>query len=491
MEPEQLAMEQAVPDHHPPSGPYQPLPFVPALFYTVPHAWLADVREPADLDTRHLLLAMNNGADALVVFPPDRNEAYWTRANPDGLPNVVSHPTYLRYRRALIADGRLQVLAEPFAPRQVYVLADWPHFAGAGRCYVPRAYIEHRWPAWLGQGQWAPRAALLALLDKLAAEQVAVAAGPRGPLEVSAHVKELGRRAVTILPAARSTDSMGSGLVVLADLGLVTEIARTRGNRSYRLRTDAFDHPPAWPLAEIAARCALDMTADRPWLELIQAFLRHNCWPVTHCTDVWAAIRRYAPDTVTHDDAQAIGHLLAQRAGRPGVSRKALHPRLVLKDYLAQQRRPWRYGCEFSVPLAAGASSEPGLWLPVAQPANLDATQLVVRPTWEGRLSREAVLAFLAGTRWFIRQPTARYVERVIELPPSLRPDRQTLSDGLILVGNHLHTALDYALPFRVTVEPAQAQPRLQLHCQFRVLLGRTGAVERQIFSGQGVGVSV
>ena len=50
---------------------------------------------------------MNNGTDDLVAFPPERNEAYWTRANPEGLPNLVSHPTYLRYLRALIAGGKL------------------------------------------------------------------------------------------------------------------------------------------------------------------------------------------------------------------------------------------------------------------------------------------------------------------------------------------------------------------------------------------------
>jgi hypothetical protein len=460
-------------------GPYQPLPFAPALFYAVPHEWLADVRETGDLDTRQLLLAMNNGLDALVVFPPDRNEAYWTRAHSEGLPNVVSHPTYQRYLRALIADGRLQVADEKATTSQVYVLTGWSSFVGAGCFFVPRAYIEHRWPAWLGQSQWAPRAALLAFLAKMTAEKAGVLTAVGQPLEVTAYVKELRQNAQKLLPVASVADKVGSGMTMLADLGLVSEVARSRSNRCYRLRSDAFDRPPAWPLAEIAARCELDLARDEPWVALIQAFLRHNFWPITRSMEVWTAIRHYAPDAVTHDQARAIERLLAQRAARGRVSRAATHPRTVLKDYVALLRRPWCYGPAFRLPLTPGASSEPGMWLPVTSPANIDTTQLVVRPSWVGRLRHDDVLALLQGTRWFLRQPAARYVEQLIELPLPLRPDHRAFMDGVFLEGNHMHTALDYAVPFRVVVEPSKPQPQLTLHCQFRVLLGRTAAVER------------
>lgn len=461
-------------------GPYQPLPFTPALFYAVPRQWLADVRETGDLDTRQLLLAMNNGLDALVVFPPDRNEAYWTRTHSKGLPNVVSHPTYQRYVRALLTDGRLQVADEQATTNQVYILTGWPRFDGTGRFFVPRAYIERRWPVWLGQSQWAPRATLLAFLAKMTAEKTGTLIAVGQSLEVTAFVKELRQHAQNLFPVAGVADKVGSGMTLLADLGLVSEIAHSRFNRCYRLRSDAFDRPPTWPLAEIAARCGLDLAQDEPWVILIQAFLRYNFWPITRSAEIWAAIRRYAPDAVTHDHALAIGRLLAQQAARPGVGRTATHPRTVLKDYVALLRRPWCYGPEFDLPLTVGASSEPGMWLPVASPANIDATQLVVRPTLPGRAHHENVLALLQGARWFLRQQTAPYVERVIELPLSLRPDHHALTDGVFLSGNHMHTTLDYALPFRVTVEPTRAKPRLTLHCQFRVLLGRTAAVESQ-----------
>lgn len=460
-------------------GPYQPVPFVPSLFYAIPLQWLADVCETGDLDTRQLLLAMNNGTDNLVTFPPEQNEAYWTRTNPDNQPHVVSHPTYLRYLKGLLDRGLLQVLERAPGPAHVYVLTGWPRFDNTGRLFVPRGHIQHRWPAWLGPGQWAPRAAVLAFLAKMTAEKTGASGAAGQPLEVTAYVKELRQRTQEILPAARVSDKIGSGLTQLADLGLVAEIARSRANRCYRLRADAFDHPPAWPLAEIAARCDLAAIQDAPWLDVIQAFLRCNFWPVTRSSEVWAAIRRYAADAVTHDAAQAIGRLLAERTARPGVSRAALHPRAVLKDYVAQQRRPWRYGFEFSLSLVKGATSERKLWLPVSSPANLDATQLMVHPTWEGRLRREDVLAWLQDTRWFVRQPRAPYVEQLIELPLPLRPDRHAFTDGLFLEGNHLHTALDYAVPFSVTLESPQTQPRLTLRCQFRVLLGRTAAAEQ------------
>jgi hypothetical protein len=469
-----------MPDHNAPSDPYQPVPFVPGIFYVVPHQWLADVRETGDLDTRQLLLAMNNGTDNLVVFAPERNEAYWTRANPEGLPNVVSHPTYLRYLRALIAGGKLRAANDASAPSQVYILAGWPHFDPTGKLYVPRAYIQRRWPAWLGQGQWAPRAALLTLLDRLAVDETGVPSPTGQPLAVNAYVRELRQRAQVLLPAADIADKVGTGLTMLADLGLITETARSRFNRGYCLRTDAFERLPVWPLAEIATRCGLDLAQDEPWVALIQAFLRHNFWPVTRSFEVWGVIRRYVPDAVTHDAAEGIGRLLAQRAARPRGSRAATSPSTVLKDYAAQQRRPWLYGPTFKLALVSGAASEPGLWLPTSSPANLDATQLMVSPTCGPRLNAEDAVALLRGTRWFIRQPTARYVEQLIELPLPLRPDRRALSDGLFLDGNHLHTALNFSLPFRVMLEPAQENARLTLTCQFRALPGRTAAVIRQ-----------
>ena len=469
-----------MPDRNEPSGPYQPWPFVPGLFYVMPHQWLADLRETGDLDTRQLLLAMNNGTDNLVAFPPERNEAHWTRANPEGLPNLVSHPTYLRYLRALIACGRLRAAHDASASRQVYILVGWPHFDATGKLYVPRAYIERRWPAWLGQGQWAPRAALLMLLDRLAVDQTGVSSTPGQPLEVTAYVKELRQRAQVILPAADVAAKVGTGLTMLADLGLITETTRSRFNCGYCLRTDAFERLPVWPLAEIAARCELDLAQDEPWVALIQAFLRHNFWPVTRSSEIWGVIRRHLPDAVTHDAAEGISRLLAQRVRRPRVSRAATSPNAVLKDYAAQQRRPWLYGLPFELALVSGAASRLGRWLPVATPNNIDATQLVVRTTCGPRLSDEDAVALLRGTRWFVRQPTARYVEQLIELPLPLRPDRRALIDGLFLDGNHLHTALNFSLPFCVTLEPAQPNAQLTLTCRFRTLPGRTAAVMRQ-----------
>ena len=134
--------------------------------------------------------------------------------------------------------------------RQVYILVGWPHFDATGRLYVPRAYIERRWPAWLGQGQWAPRAALLMLLDRLAVDQTGVSSTPGQPLEVTAYVKELRQHAQVILPAADVAAKVGTGLTMLADLGLITETTRSRFNCGYCLRTDAFERLPVWPLAE-------------------------------------------------------------------------------------------------------------------------------------------------------------------------------------------------------------------------------------------------
>ncbi len=463
------------------SGPYQPFPFVPSVFYAVPLQWLSDVSETGDLDTRHLLLAMNSGTDALIVFPPDRAESAWTRENSDGLPNIVSYPTYLQYLRALLARDWLRPADAQQAAGRAYALAGWPHFDGRGGFYVPRNYIYRRWPAWLGQGQWAPRAALMLLLAQMAVQAQQSLQPASSPVEVTAYLKELRGRASSILPAVQVADKIGDGLRILADLGLVTIIEQSHTNRRYRLRSDAFDRPPDWPQAEVAGRCALDLPQDQPWVSLVQAFLRHNLWPLTGSAEVWAAIRRYAPDAVTHEDARAIQRLLERRLKRPHVSRTALSPQTILKDYVAQQRRPWVSGPEFTLDLAPSATSLPGHWLPVESPANVDATQLLIYPQLGPRLTTAEACVLLQGTRWYVRQPIAPHVEQLIELPAPLRPDRHTLTGGLLLDGNYLHGHLRYDLPFKIMLEADKASPRLALQCRFRVLLGRTAAARLRV----------
>jgi hypothetical protein len=473
-----------MPDYDASAGPYQPYPFVPSVFYAVPLQWLSDVRETGDLDTRHLLLAMHSGVDAQIVFPPDRGESTWTRVNADGLPNIVSYPTYLQYLKALLARGWLQPIDAPQSTGRAYVLPGWPHFDGRGRIYVPRNFIYRRWPVWLGQGQWAPRAALMLLFAQMALQTPRNRQPANLPAEATAYLKELKGQAANILPAAQVANKVGDGLRSLVDLGLVTVIEQSHTNRRYQLRSDAFDQAPDWPQAEVADRCGLDLTQDQPWASLVQAFLRHNLWPLGRSAEVWAAIRRYAPDAVTHEDARAIQRLLERRLKRPRVSRSALSPQTILKDYIAQQRRPWVTGPEFTLDLIPNATSQLDHWLPVASPINVDATQLLIYPQPGPRLKAADACALLQGTRWYVRQPLAPHVAQLIELTAPLRPDRHTLTEGLLLDGNYLHRHLRYDLPFTVTLETAAASPRLTLQCRFRVLLGRTAAAHLRIAEG-------
>lgn len=464
-------------DDNPAAVPYQPLPFIPSVFYAVPLQWLADVSETGDLDTRHLLLAMNSGTDACVVFPPEHPETAWTRDPPDGLPSIVSYPTYLQYLRMLIARDWLRPADAPLSSARLYMLTGWPHFDGRGVFYVPRSYIVRRWPAWLGQGQWAPRAALMLLLAQMTAGVQAGLQSASLPIAVTAHLKELKGRAAQILPGVQVAAKIGEGLRILADLGLITVLEQSHTNRRYRLVSDAFDRAPVWPQTEVAQRCGLDPVREQPWVSLVQAFLRHNLWPITRSAEVWTAIRRYAPDAVTPEDAHAIQRLLERRLKRPHVSRTALSPQAILKDYVAQQRRPWASGPEFTLSLAPGTVSLPGHWLPVESPANVDATQLVIYPQLGARLSAEAACALLQDTRWYVRQSVAPCIEQLIALPAPLRPDRHALLEGLILDANHLHESLRYDQPFRIMLETDQASTRLTFLCRFRVLLGRTAAV--------------
>ena len=156
-----------------PTNPIHPLhsyPFVPSLFYVVPRQWLEDVATTGDFDARHLLLAMCDGS-AYVKFPESAREAHWTRHPDPRAPNVVSHVTYAKALDSLQAHDWMIDAREETGDTEIYCLLGWPDFGGKGMIYAPRSYILRRWPAWLGQSQWGPRAALTGLFAATTAQQ--------------------------------------------------------------------------------------------------------------------------------------------------------------------------------------------------------------------------------------------------------------------------------------------------------------------------------
>ena len=436
-------------------------------FYYLPVQWLLDAVNPAELDTMDLLMAMND-EEGEIVFSDEEDEAYWTRTDNACMPNIVSHTTYGDYVRDLIRRGWL--VDDP-KYKGCFELPHWPEFGGLGIIYRPRDYLVNRWPGWLPQLAWGTRAALIALLAKMTEDRKGSPMRGESSLEVTATKNQVRGLAQQLLPAAHVKDKVGGGLQSLASLHLIEEVTASSKNRWYRLRCDAFDCPPTWPLSEIAQICGLDLEIDGPWLELIQAFLQFNHKLVPSSPEIWQTIEKYRrsdPHVATHDDARALLAVVKQRAGR------ACGPRRMLADFVNQRRleeqRNWLEGKEFTLSVQRGASVSEDDLMPMASPRRAQATQLLIRFVRTSGLSLAEAETLASATAIHVRQRHTKRVEYLVELAAPLRVNRHRIKEGIVLDCNHLHGWLDCDRPFKVMLECDQPSLKISLRCQFRVL---------------------
>lgn len=464
--------------------PLHRYPFVPSRFYFVPRQWLRDVATTGDFDARHLLLAMCDGGQ-YIKFPESARVNDWTR-NPDPrVPNVVSHVTYMDTLARLRAWDWLAEARSEVDDTEIYRLLAWPHFAGEGVVYAPRAYVLRRWPGWLGKNQWGYRAALLGLFACMTEDSVVSQVTTSGPLvEVTAGARRIVALAHAALPALPARVQPGLGLSMLADLGLVEEVkeARTARSRVFRFSPAALEaEPGCWPPELVARLCGLDVVQDEAWVALVQAFLVYNCKPPEDAPAVWAVIRRYARHVATPDDARRVLARLTQLADRPEAGRLLTGVRRVLGDFVAAQKAEirWEAGTPFELPLKNGYTAPgAGLLPPNADSRVLD-TQLLVTYQRASRLSKATAAELATGLRLYVRQNAGaddQLVHLFLLRPPLSRLDRWAIDEGSVLDASPLHTRLDYGRPFQVTVECAADSSQLTLRCQFRIRRSRRGA---------------
>jgi hypothetical protein len=442
-----------------PSSHYR-YPFIPRDFYYVPLCWLQNIQNTGELDASDLLMVMADDETGDIVFPDEADEAAWTRDDTIGF---VSHVTYGRCIAHHVQAGNLRPLGRRPAR---YALSAWPDFSGQGVLFRPRSYVWLRWTQWFGKNRWGPRAALVGLLAKMAQAQFdGSMAGPSQPglLSVTASAKEIRAAAERLLPKAKAGSKILLGLQHLAGLAVIEVVEQNRSNVHYRMRADALDHPPTWPLTEIARLCDLDLDADGAWLELIQTCLRLTRQPVTAAPQVWTSIRRYDPDIATEADARAAQAHLEQMAAYTDIGlRRALHDFVVARR--ADARQNWVYGKWFTLFVQKMSVAE-HLLMPKLASRSLQTTQLEVHYTRE-RLSAEDARQVAADTELHIIQD-----DRWLPLVAGLRPDRHALLEHSRFRCNHLHGGrLDYTRPFSVVLRCHAPQPGLILRCRFRVL---------------------
>ncbi len=438
-------------------------PFTPTAFYLVPALWLEDVRQPRELDARELLLFHHDPHGNIIAFPEDRPSAYWVRENDAGLPSLMSHPTYRAYRNALLNPDRQHgaLLSACEEHRECYYLKHWPHFQDRPIYFRPKAYLEKRWPIWLGS-QWPARVALVGLMV-LAAEKPASDAQST---DIHATISEIRDAATAALPGVDVRRHVRNGLRDLQRLGLATEVAAERRGATYHFSSQAFERSPQVSSQSIAQICSLDPVSDEHWVELIAAFLRCNGLLLDDAPRVWRQILAYERHVSTEDDARALLAELEQRAGHTSTA-----VRMMLNEYagrvVAKQPR-WLLGNEVEIRLGAKTQLSTEMTMPELYGENLHlrATQLLIRYERTGRLSANDAAAAGNGLVIDIRQPP-----NTVSLTNSLHANNISINMGTRLNCNHLHRALiDYAQPFQLLVQARQPEPRLTLRCQFRVL---------------------
>lgn len=439
-------------------------PFTSGAFYLAPALWLEDIRQPRDLDARDLLLSHHVPPGDVIAFPEERPSAYWVRENDDGLPSLLSQPTFRAYRSMLLDPARPggPLLVPCPEHRECYHLVHWPHFQHKPIYFRPKAYMENRWPVWLGN-QWPARVALVGLMALMAKEPKSEA---DDAVSVEAAAGEIRQAAAAALPGVDVARHVRTGLRALQRLSLVQERDGARRGVTYRHVSTVFARSPQIAGADIAARCALDPATDAHWIALIAAFLRHNNLLLDDAPRLWQKILAYDRHINTAEDAHALVAELAARAGHASTAVTR-----VLNEYahrVASEQRLWLLGSAVAVTLASATQLSADLTMPElhGEHTRLQATQLLIRFRLSGRITAEAAAAALEGTQIDILQPP-----NAVPVTAHLHANRAAISHGARLNCNHLHRAvLDYAQPFRLLVRTPHPERRLTLHCQFRVM---------------------
>lgn len=473
--------------NHPPTPPCYTPPFVQERFYLVPLAWLQAVADAGALDARELLLAQV--VDGQVIFAEEQGEQRWYETLGGARP-FFTRRTYEHHRNLLLHHGLLRRHKAPPRPTTVtklawqelhrdikYLVADWPP---TDWVYRPRTYLANRWPVWLGNSDVASRLILLAVL----AEARLTLTG--GHTDLPEQVTMSWRQLCTFVegiadptsgppPADQVRAAVRKGIQELALLGAWS--ASSDDDTHYIFSLSVFDQNPPWSLPAIAQRFQADLARDGLHLHIVRDLMAH-CWePVTRLGRVWNAVQagRRSAELLDESDLLDLQKFLRiqHRQSPPLRHDQALQA-------FAQQRRRMgdrRVSGTFLLtaqPIALAQTTVEGapLQMPADTAHGLAATQVWIHPERTAGMTVAEAQAVLASAHLLIWQKGANAPPTPIVL--SCHPPRPLSIDfGYVLRANQLHRRLDYARPFEVILHCQQPDPRLKLHCRFRLLLGQ------------------
>jgi len=459
-------------------------------FYFFPYAWLADVKDAGDLDTRDLLLA--HTYDGEVVFPTEQGERVWHQTDErQRLRSLFTRQTYAGYKKRLLAGvlpaqlrpyplpprpkGRSERLHRTMHQDMKYEVVDWSAFTTG--FYRPRTYLTQRWPVWLGNSDLGSRAVLCAFMARLTAF---VHQTQKLPTQITCSWQAIRKFVATHFadPAALDTEhpvcaKLGKGVQELARLGLIEEEAGP--TLQYTLHLERLAGPPVWSRSAVARACELDEPRDAAWLPLLADLMTICCEPVTRLATVWEALRRLRTSPYIMDalDVNALHRYIRQQRKQGPL----LRHEQVLEGFKrwceAHQRR--LCGAEFVLSTTQTAliretiAGKPIL-MPVQSVRGVDATQLWIQCERHDGLTVAEAQAVLRQTHLVVWQVG----ETLVVVPLCCLPPKPLSIDyGYIVRANALHRQLDYSRPFEVMVKCDAPDKRLTLRCCFRVLLGK------------------
>ncbi|MBK8799141.1 MAG: hypothetical protein IPM07_23815 [Anaerolineales bacterium] len=460
-----------------------PSPFEQSEPYPIPMAWLAHIRNPTALDVLEVLLLHSYDGD--VIFG-NLNEERWPQQDDHTrrLRALFGRQHYSKSKTDLIDSGLLrpfsredqrlgktQQARRELAQGFKYRWTRWQRTANA--LHRPRPYLRERWPAWLGDRDLGSRLVLLALLTPMLCGRLCDRVTPpavirRGRCEIyqfaETHFEHLH-------DLAYRQGKVNKGLRELSMLGLVEQ----EGNDCV-LRLADLEQRPTWPAALVARACQMEKPSDAPLVELLRDLMDACCEPVTTLRPAAEDLRSASKSHFFGEQERRALRKRVRLSTRPG---RLPHVREAIYSYKADLGRHAgrQLSGEFVLPLQETAlatvtiDGKP-LAMPVKHAHGINATQLLIQPIFKDDIPLDEVRACVAALEVLIWQRDVHGAPRVVLLPASA-PGRLGVEFGYIVRANDLHPWLDYARPFEVIVKCERAEPRVHLHCVFRLLMSK------------------
>ncbi|MCB9139691.1 MAG: hypothetical protein H6642_15220 [Caldilineaceae bacterium] len=466
------------------SAPYQ-AEYQQDAYYLVPLAWPARDLRALRQDVCDLLLYHTYDGD--VIYDDDELPESWAyeRDAAGQWPKLMHRTSYVEEKNGLIDDGLLaegdphdltQFAGTAKARHELsiglkYAWTDWP--PPQPWIYRPRAYLELRWPLWLGRRDPSSRVALLALLALTQATSKVMRGSATGVIFL-ADIQDLVIAELNGAdPDKKIAVNLRKGLKELYCLGLIDE---GDAYESWRFDPVRLESLPTWPLEPLAAALALQKSYHAPLLTLMRELLVVCREPVNALSGLKKMVHQeYRSLIFSNVEAAMLREHLRQQHNTERIPTR----REVMDDFRRKTARQGEsidgpaFHCKANLMMMIDADEKgEELVMPVKSAYQLNATQIRVECDFPADIPVKEVRAILETADLYCWQSDDEQSGRTIRIPIPPLNDK-SIRYGFVLSANHLHKALDYSRPFRFLLHCSQPNAKVTLRCTLRVLRDR------------------